>query len=102
MPSPSNTTAQETTLRVALRCCIQDPASDLLATQRAWLNTRLAKPEAFTAKEHAKLVPVLLHWSAGRTWEAALIEGLRDTVDAALLPEVEKPAGACAQSPGAN
>ena len=85
-PQAAPTRAAECTLRLALRSCQLDEASPLSDMQRTWLQTRLDAQTPFTPPELAKLVPVLMLWSAGRSWQAAMVEGLRGAVDPALLP----------------
>ena len=80
----------EADFRLALYLWLEDPVCPCDERQRDWLLRRLKRLDPFTQQESRKLVPPLLAWSAGRTWEAALIKGLRGVVEDALLPVHEE------------
>lgn len=82
----------EGVLRFAVVLWCRDPTNGLSDAQVAWLRTRMQGLAPLTHAEHAKLVPRLLAWSAGKGTQAVLVKGLRGVVDDRLLPEEEKEA----------
>ena len=77
-------------LRWALGQWRRDPATRFTEAQHHWLTQRLKDLTPFAPHEQRKLVPPLLAWSHGTPWEAAMIAGLRGTVEDALLPPAVK------------
>jgi hypothetical protein len=74
-------------LRWALMLWSVDPTTALTDMQRDWLQIRLQDLRPFTPQEQRKLVPHILAWSHGQVWHAAMVTGLRETVEDGLLPE---------------